>query len=161
MELGIAAIGIASVALCAMPFVITNRSRKRKEKQMMASLTEVASKHNCQITEYEIFGHYGIGVDTQKKFVFFISKSGEVLNQQYANLATIKTCEITNIGKSYAKKEKITARLLLTLFSKKINEPDTVFEFYDAEINFQLSGEFQSIEKWNKTIKNLLKSNKV
>jgi hypothetical protein len=91
--------------------------------------------------------------------VFFISKSGEVLNEQYADLSTIKTSEIANIGKSYARKEKITERLLLNLLPKKTNEPDTVFEFYDVEVNYQLSGEFQSIEKWNRTINNLLKSN--
>ncbi|HDZ03794.1 hypothetical protein LCGC14_0218140 [marine sediment metagenome] len=158
MELGIAAIGIASVAICAMPFVVTSRSRKSKEKKMMTSLNDVANKHNCTITEHEIFGHYAIGVDQEKKFVFFFSKSGEVLNQQYADLSTIKTCEIANIGKSYARKEKITERLLLNLFPKNTNEPDTVFEFYDVEVNFQLSGEFQSIQKWNSVIKNLLKS---
>ncbi|WP_424000778.1 hypothetical protein [Maribacter sp. IgM3_T14_3] len=158
MELGIAAIGLASVVICAMPFVITNKSRKTKEKQMMTSLNDVASKNNCKITEHEIFGHYAIGVDAQKKFVFFISKSGEVLNQQYADLSKIKTSEIGNIGKSYVRKEKITERLILTLFSKHVNEPDTVFEFYNADVNYQLIGEFQSIEKWNKEIKNLLKN---
>ena len=158
MELGIAAIGIASVAICAMPFVVTSRSRKLKEKKMKASLNDVANKHNCTISEHEIFGHYAIGVDQEKKFVFFISKSGEDLNQQYVDLSTIKTCEIANIGKSYARKEKITERLLLNLFPKNNNEPDTVFEFYDVEVNFQLSGEFQSIQKWNSVIKNLLKS---
>lgn len=158
MELGIAAIGIASVAICAMPFVVTSRSRKSKEKKMKASLNDVANKHNCTISEHEIFGHYAIGVDQEKKFVFFISKSGEDLNQQYVDLSTIKTCEIANIGKSYARKEKITERLLLNLFPKNNNEPDTVFEFYDVEVNFQLSGEFQSIQKWNSAIKNLLKS---
>ncbi|MEP2279071.1 hypothetical protein, partial [Maribacter sp.] len=86
-------------------------------------------------------------------------KSGEVLNHQYADLSKIKTCEIANIGTSYARKEKVTERLLLKFFSKKANEPDIVFEFYDVEVNYQLSGEFQSIEKWNKTIKNLLMNN--
>ncbi|MEP2236860.1 MAG: hypothetical protein ABJI22_00790 [Maribacter sp.] len=159
MDLGVTAIGLASVALCAMPFVVTNRSRKIKEKQMMSSLNDIANKHNCQITEHEIFGHYAIGVDAKKKFVFFISKSGEVLNHQYADLSKMKTCEIANIGTSYARKEKVIERLLLKFFSKKANEPDIVFEFYDVEVNYQLSGEFQSIEKWNKTIKNLLMNN--
>ncbi|SIR25198.1 hypothetical protein [Maribacter ulvicola] len=158
MDLGIAAIGLVSVALCAMPFVLTSKSRKTKEKQMMSFLNDIANKHNCTITEHEVFGHYAIGTDAHKKFVFFISKSGEVLNQQYVDLATIKTCEIANIGKTFSRKEKITERLQLHLFPKKANKPDTVFEFYNAELNFQLSGEFQSIEKWNKTIKNLLKS---
>ncbi|MEP2279625.1 hypothetical protein, partial [Maribacter sp.] len=69
MDLGVTAIGLASVALCAMPFVVTNRSRKIKEKQMMSSLNDIANKHNCQISEHEIFGHYAIGVDAKKKFV--------------------------------------------------------------------------------------------
>ena len=158
MELGIAAIGLASVVLCAMPFVISSRSRKTKEKQMMTFLNDVADTHNCKITEHEIFGHYAIGVDAEKKFVFFISKSGEVLNQQYADLTTIKTCEIAHIGKSYARKDKVTEQLLLNLFPKNTNNEDVVFEFYNAAVNFQLSGEFQSIEKWNKLIKNMLKS---
>lgn len=34
MEFGVTAIGLASVALCAMPFVLTNRNRKIKEKKI-------------------------------------------------------------------------------------------------------------------------------
>ncbi|MEP2057936.1 MAG: hypothetical protein ABJJ05_09030 [Maribacter litoralis] len=158
MELGVTAIGLASVALCAMPFVLTSRSRKIKEKKMMSSLSDIASKYNCHLTQHEIFGHYAIGVDTEKKYVFFVSKNGEELKQQYADLSTIKSSEIANIGKSYARKEKITERLLLKLFPKNTNNEDVVFEFYNAAVNFQLSGEFQSIEKWNKLIKNMLKS---
>ncbi|WP_437373322.1 hypothetical protein [Maribacter litoralis] len=158
MELGVTAIGLASVALCAMPFVLTSRSRKIKEKKMMSSLSDIASKYNCQLTQHEIFGHYAIGVDTEKKYVFFVSKNGEELKQQYADLSTIKSSEIANIDKSYARKEKITERLLLKLFPKNTNNEDLVFEFYNAAVNFQLSGEFQSIEKWNKLIKNMLKS---
>lgn len=158
MELGIAAIGIASVALCAMPFVITNRSRKKKEKQLFTSLKDVAGEHNCEITEYEIFGHYAIGVDRTKNFVFFVLKIKEAIEQQYVDLTTIKTCEIANIGKSYARKEKIIDRLKLNFFPVDNNKPDTVFEFYNADINYQLSGEIQSIEKWNSLIKNMMKN---
>ncbi|WP_339842149.1 hypothetical protein [uncultured Maribacter sp.] len=158
MELGIAAIGIASVALCAMPFVITNRSRKIKEKVVLTSLKEVAHQHNCEISEHEIFGHYAIGVDRTKNFVFFVLKIKEAIQQQYVDLTTIKTCEIANIGKSYARKEKIIDRLKLNFFPVDNNKPDTVFEFYNADINYQLSGEIQSIEKWNSLIKNMLKN---
>lgn len=158
MELGIAAIGIASVALCAMPFVITNRSRKKKEKQLFTSLKDVAGEHNCEITEYEIFGHYAIGVDRTKNFVFFVLKIKEAIQQQYVDLTTIKTCEIANIGKSYVRKEKIIDRLKLNFFPVDNNKPDTVFEFYNADINYQLSGEIQSIEKWNSLIKNMMKN---
>jgi len=158
MELGIAAIGIASVALCAMPFVLTNRNRKNKEKQLLTSLKDVAYQHNCEITEYEIFGHYGIGVDQTKNYVFFISKTGDLIDQQYVDLSTIKTCEIANIGRSFAKKEKIIDHLNLNLFPVDSNKPDTVFEFYNADVNYQLSGELQSSENWNKVIKTMLKN---
>ncbi len=158
MELGIAVIGIASVALCAMPFVITNRSRKTKEKVLLTSLKEVAHLHTCEISEHEIFGHYAIGVDRTNNFVFFVLKIKDVIQQQYVDLSTIKTCEIANIGKSYARKEKIIDRLNLNFFPVDSNKLDTVFEFYNADINYQLSGELQSIVKWNSLIKNMLKN---
>ena len=53
---------------------------------MMSSLNDIATTHHCRLTEYEIFGHYAIGMDTEKKFVFFVSKNGEELHQQYADL---------------------------------------------------------------------------
>ncbi|SEK37018.1 hypothetical protein SAMN04488008_101354 [Maribacter orientalis] len=90
--------------------------------------------------------------------MFFKSKTNEVFNQQYVDLTTIKTCEIANIGKSYARKEKIIDRLNLNFFPVNSNQPNTVFEFYNADINYQLSGELQSIEKWNTLIKNMLKN---
>ena len=160
MELGIAVIGITSVALCAMPFVITNRSRKTKEKQILTSLKDVAQQHNCEIFEHEIFGHYAIGVDQTKSYVFFVLKTKEAVQQQYVDLTTIKTCEIANIGKSYTRKEKIIDRLNLTFFPVDSNQLDTVFEFYNADINYHLSGELQSIEKWSSLIKNMLKNKK-
>lgn len=49
-------------------------------------------------------------------------------------------------------------RLNLNFFPVNSNQPDTVFEFYNADINYQLSGELQSIEKWNTLIKNMLKN---
>jgi hypothetical protein len=159
MELGIVAIGIASVALCAMPFVLTNRSRKSKEKQLLTSLKDVANQHQCEITEYEVFGHYAIGVDPSKNYVFFTSKKEGLMNQQFADLDSIKCCEIANIGKSYARKEKIIEQLNLNFYSFETSRPDTVFEFYNSEVNYQLSGELQSLEKWNKLIKNMLKVN--
>tara|TARA_R110000765_G_scaffold321351_1_gene413339 strand:- start:421 stop:903 length:483 start_codon:yes stop_codon:yes gene_type:complete len=160
MELGIAVIGIVSVALCAMPFVITNRSRKIKEKVVLTSLKEVAHQHNCEISEHEIFGHYAIGVDQTKSYVFFVLKTKEAIQQQYVDLSSIKTCEIANIGKSYVRKEKIIDRLNLTFFPVDSDQPNIVFEFYNADINYQLTGELQSIEKWSSLIKNMLKNKK-
>ncbi|TLP80236.1 hypothetical protein [Maribacter sp. ACAM166] len=160
MELGIAAIGITCVALCAMPFVLTNRNTKNKEKLVLMSLKDVAKQHDCEITEYEIFGHYAIGIDNVTKSVCFILNTRKVIKQQFVNLSTVNNCEITNVSRSLAQKGKIIDRLNLNLSPIDKNKPDTVLEFYDADVNYQLSGELQSIEKWNKLIKNMLKSKK-
>lgn len=159
MDLGVATIGLTSVALFAMPFVLTSRSRKNKERKLLASLQNLANTYEAKLTENEIFGHYAIGVDQTKNFAFFILKIGEDIYQQFVDLSTIKTCEIATIGKSYGRKEKVIERLNLNLFPKDGSKPDIVFEFYNADINYQLSGEFQSIEKWNKLIKTMLANN--
>ncbi|SNR42079.1 hypothetical protein SAMN04488009_1558 [Maribacter sedimenticola] len=156
MEIGVAVIGITSVALCAIPFILTNRNRKIKERKLYTTLQNVAKKHNAIVEEYELFGHYAIGIDQKNKFVFFTSITNEIIQEQYIDLSNILTCEIANIGRNNHKKEKITERLNLIFFPIDVNESNKVLEFYNAETHFQLSGEFQSIQKWNNRIKTLL-----
>lgn len=64
----------------------------------------MAKQHNCEISEYKIFGHYAIGVNQSKNYVFFGLKIDDIIHQKYVDLSTIKTCEIASIGKSYGRK---------------------------------------------------------
>lgn len=161
MDLGVTLIGVLTVALCAMPFIITYRSRKKKEKQFLLSLNEIAKQHDCIITQYEVFGNFTIGIDESKNFVFFVLNAQEELKQQqYVDLSTIKTCEITKNHRLTSKKEKVIDRLSLNLDFVDKSKPNVILDFYNSDVSYQLNGEIQLAEKWNKLINTMLSSKK-
>ncbi|MDO7138718.1 MULTISPECIES: hypothetical protein [Algibacter] len=153
MELGTTLIGIICVAICAMPFVLTNRSKKAIVKRQLIVLKDLATQHNNTITQNEINSFYAIGIDETKKSVSFILKGETEVEQQFVDLSTIKSCEIVSITKS-----KHMDRLYLKLMPIDKTKSEVILEFFNADVSYQLGEELQSIEKWNKIINNLLKA---
>ena len=158
MDLGTTIIGIVGIALCALPFVLTNRNKKNKEKEVLNSLKEFAKQHNSEITEHDISECYAIGLDRSKNAISFLQKTKEDTKFQFIDLNTIKSSEINNISKSLGGNEKTLDKLHLKLNVIGKNKASIILEFYNSDINFQPGNEFDSIEKWNKTINNLLNS---
>jgi len=156
MDLGIIIIGAIGVASCTLPFILTNRSRNKKGKEVLKVLNNVAEKHQAKITKHEICGAYAIGIDESKKAVSFVSKNEEEINSQYVDLSTIKSCEISRVNRTSANKGEVIERLSLKLSSNVKHESDIFLEFYNTKVNYQFSGEIQSIEKWNQLIHDLL-----
>ena len=156
MDLGITIIGTICVALCAIPFIITNRTRAKKKKELLLALRNVAEQHQGKVTEYEICGNYAIGVDKVKNTVSFVSSKDDVLESQFADLTTIRNCEIVKNTRLNANKSEVIDQLSLKLSTANTNESNIILEFYNAQVSFQFSGEIASIEKWNKLINGLL-----
>jgi hypothetical protein len=156
MDLGTIIIGIICLAVCALPFVLTNRNKKKKEKELLDSLKDFAKEHNSEITSHEIGGYFAIGIDEAKNTISFLQKTKETVNLQFIDLTTIKSCEISNISRELAKNEKVIDRLNLKFNAINKNNPSIILEFYNSDISFQPSNEFDSIENWNKRINNLL-----
>ncbi|PQJ69291.1 hypothetical protein [Polaribacter butkevichii] len=156
MDLGTAIIGLICIAVCALPFVLTNNNKKKKQKELLNTLKDFAKKNGSEITQHEIGENYAIGVDTSKNTVSFLQKTKEKVSLQFVNLTTIKNCEINNISKSLGKNETTLDKLILKLSAIDKKKPSIVLEFYNSDISFQPGNEFDSIEKWNKTINSLL-----
>lgn len=157
MDSGTIFIGATCIILCAMPFILTTRSRNKKEKQLLLLLNNLAKQQQSNISKYDVFGYYAIGVDEIKKSVFYQFKTKELEKQQFVDLTTIKKCKIENISKS-ADGNSSVEQLNLNLSFMDKNKPNVILEFYNAEVNFQLNGEIQLIEKWNTLINNMLNS---
>lgn len=160
MDLGTTIIGTVCVAICAMPFVLTNRSKRIKEKEFINSLKNLAKQHDSEITQYETCGNYAIGIDETKKTVSFILKTFEVFKIQFIDLSLIKNCKIDTIYSSASKNNQVIDQLILNLSAVDKNTPDVLLEFYNSEISYQSYTELESIEKWNKLINDLLNSKK-
>ena len=158
MDIGTIIIGVICIALCALPFVLTNRNKKSKEKELLNSLKSFAKQHNSEITDHEVNECYAIGLDETKHAISFLQKTKEDVNLQFIDLTTIKNCEINNISKSLGKNETTLDKLNLKLNAIGKNKPSIILEFYNSDISFQPVNEFDSIEKWNIVINNLLQS---
>lgn len=146
MDLGIAIIGLICVAICAMPFVLISRSRKKRERKLIESIKELAKQHNNEITQYEVCGDYVIGIDEPKNILFFQLNAQEETKQQVVDLSIIDNC---NISRKNSKNQRIE-RLDLELIQTDNNKPKIVLEFYNVDLNYQPSGELESIQKWYK-----------
>lgn len=161
MDFGSAIIGAIVIAICIGPFIIMGRIRKNVEKNMLQSLANTATQHNCQITQHEIIKDMAIGIDETKKFVFFYRKLKEKVEEKYIDLAGIQSCKVVRSNSAATAKDSASLgmndRLELSFISVDKNKPPIALEFFNAEINIQLSGELQSAEKWSKLINNLLK----
>jgi len=158
MDLGTTIIGIVCIILCALPFVLTNKNKKKKEKEVLNKLKEFAKQHNSEIYTHEVSECYAIGLNESKNAISFLQKTKEEMKFQFIDLNTIKNSEINNISKTLRKNETTLDKLHLKLNAANKNKPSIVLEFYNSDINFQPGNEFDSIEKWNKIINNLLQS---
>lgn len=156
MDLGTAIIGTICVVACAMPFVLTNRSRKKREKQLLESIKALAKQQNNELTQHEVCGNYAIGIDETKNFLFFHLDNKEEAKQQVVDLTAIDNCSIKKTNSS----NKTIERLDLELTRTDKIKPKIVLEYYNVDLNYQPSGELESIEKWNELIKKRLTKNK-
>lgn len=155
MDLGSITIGAILLAICIVPFIIMSMGKSKREKQMLQSLKDKASKHNCQISQVEFCGDYVIGIDEVKNVVFFHKHSKDSVIEQFVDLANFRNCKIINLSRIVTNKEgnyKIIDKLKLSLMPILNNKPETILEFFNSDINAQLYDELQSIEKWSRLI---------
>ncbi len=156
IDFGTLLIGSLTVAICAIPFVLTIGGRKRREKQMMRSLQTMAAQHNCQIGQREFCGNYLLGMDQGGRYVFFHQVSKEAIEERAVDLMEIVACKPINIGRKIAG-ERVVERLGLEFVPMDQDMPEITLELYNNDHSFQLRGELQSMEKWTRLINDRLK----
>ncbi|WP_067148049.1 hypothetical protein [Pseudotamlana agarivorans] len=153
MDLGTIIISIVCIALCAMPFALISRNRKNKVKQLLNSIKELAKQQHSDISQYEVLDYCIIGIDQTKNLIFFQKNVKDETEQLCVDLSNIKDCHISKKTSGNNTLERLDLVLLPTNNStKQVN-----LEFYNLDLNYQLSGELESIEKWSLIIQKQLK----
>jgi len=151
LDLGTTLIGAVSVILCVTPFVLVTRSVKKKEKAMLRSLNDFAEQDHCKIHEHEYVGDFIIGMDSNKKAVFFYKEEKGTTEKLSVNLKDVKNCKVSKIGKSVRKNGKVEQtieRVELVFNTSPSASKGVVFELFNSQNNLQLNGELQTAEKW-------------
>jgi len=155
MELGTSLIGIICVAICAMPFILTSRNKNKIVKKQLTALKSLATENQSEISKFDVYSYYAIGMDTEKKTISFVAKKEEIEEEQFINLENIQDCSIEIINAPKNKKE--IDKLYLKLKPKDNTKAAILLEFFNSDINYQLGEELQSINKWNTLINANLK----
>lgn len=160
INLGSIIIGAIIITICILPIVMLRRSRKKRESVLLQSLSEIATQNNYQINQYEILGSLAIGIDKTQNFVFFYRQIENNETKEFVNLDEIQSCNVINTGKSLNNKnenQKEIDRLELSFIPTSINKSEIKMEFFNSDVNAQLYGELQLIEKWSIIINDRLK----
>lgn len=160
MDLGVTIVGIILILIITVPFIIVHFKRTNNKNKRIQSLKDFALQNNCQISHHEICGHYTIGIDENKKSIFFQKQIKGNIDNQHVDLSYIRNCKaviadrkISSNGNSNRIIDKID--LIFTPVDK--DKAEIKLNFYDAETSMQLNGELQAIEKWVNRISALLK----
>lgn len=135
------------VIICILPFIFMNGSRKKERKKIVENLKALAKENHCEIAEFDSDSNFAIGWDTPKTFVFFYKKVGNREFKQAVNLKSIQVCKYHKISRN-----DVINKLELELIPKSKIETAKKLEFFDVDIDMQLSGQLQTIEKWDQQI---------
>jgi len=161
IDLGTIIIGFIALMICTLPFIIMRRNRKKREKALLESLSEIASHNNCQIDQHEVFSNSIIGLDEKRDCVFFYSKSEDSEVKEFIDLSDIQRCSVINTNRTLKSaggdQTTIIDKLELSFIPSKNSKSEIQLTFFDAALDPQLAGEFQSIQTWSKEINKRLK----
>ncbi len=157
MDTATLTIGLISIAICAMPFVLMSVSKSNKKKYLFNSLSGIAAQQNCELTQYETSGNIAIGMDKSAGVVFFFRKPTDDSRKgigQFVNLAEVRECKLIKTSAPPMNKNSggKTERLELSFSLLTDNKKEMRWELYNADENPQLVGELELAEKWVKII---------
>ena len=91
MNLGTAITGAIFIAIFMLPFIFMLQGRKKKEKQLLQSISTVANNQNCKISKYELCEEFAIGLDETANQLFFLKRTEDQEIAQFVNLSEIKS----------------------------------------------------------------------
>lgn len=163
MDLESTIMGAILVAICALPFLMMGRNRKKRERHLFQSLTNIALQHNGKINQHEIGIDYGIGIDETNDFVFFFKQTKDKVVEECIALAEIEVCTVNKITRTVENDSGANAiidKLELIFLPIAAKKKGVALEFFNTAVYTQLNGELQSVEKWTKRINEHLKSKK-
>ncbi|WP_066217862.1 hypothetical protein [Formosa haliotis] len=154
MNTGTLILSAIFIAICALPFILTTTNSRKRKKQMLKSLTQIAQKYNASISKYDVGSDFIIGLDEVKNLVLFFKKGIDNTIEECLDLSNYKDCNTIKTGKHLNAKSSAHAIETLKLGFIPTDQTNVApqFEFYNEDKNMQLSGELQIINTWQSLI---------
>lgn len=165
MDTGTLVVGVILILLFISPFVIFgSRGKKNKEKDLLKSLDDLASRNNCTIKERECWNNSAIGMDAGNKMLFYFYKSETQTFDRVVKLSEIQSCRVDIARHKTGVKgeeQQVIDNISIILEFKEKKRVGARLTFYDSETDrLQLNDELQLAEVWSKKISEIISHKK-
>lgn len=147
--------GVALLALFALPFILIGRASKKNKKQLIDKLTKLAEKHSSVIKESDHCNDFAIGIDNKEKALFYVKAGNDGEKLQVIKLRDYKATRIVNQSKTLSdngSKTTVTAKLALALVPVNKDKAEIQLDFYNSEDKNQITSELELLNKWNELV---------
>lgn len=155
MDLQSIIIGVIVIALCFFPYVYMTKKGKKRDQQFFQLLLDKAKQLNCNITTHEVTGNIIIGIDDDKKELFFIKRIKNYERLQHLNLNEMKSVILNNVSRMVGEKvnkQKVIDKLQLIFTPIDTTKREIILEFYNSDETLVMNGELKLIETWLKIL---------
>jgi len=144
------------VLLILAPILAGHYRNIQKDKSMIMELKNSDSAAGLSLTEADAWkGAYAIGIDTEKRRVVYLRKTGESIQEESGDLSDVKDCKVDVTART--EKTPNGSMTLVEAISLVISFTDRArgekrLEFYSNEVFHSPGSERSLAEKWHKII---------
>ncbi|TYA56339.1 hypothetical protein [Formosa maritima] len=151
-------IGVVIALIIILPLILLQLSQKSKKKKSKESFINEALKSKLKISDPDFWGtYYAIAIDEMANKIIYSKIIEAKQNITIIDLSQVNSCEIVKTHRTFKNKttNKIeTDRIDLVIGYKTASNSKKVLEFYNVDINIEMSNEIELLEKWETKIKN-------
>lgn len=163
MDLNTIIIGIIISSVIIVPIIFIQMSQNIQKKKAKNKFIADAKSNNVHVSEMDFWGtYYAIAMDSQENKLVYSKKTDEETVWITADLSQVTECYIHKTDRTIKNKttNKVeTDRIDLILRVK--GQKDYVLEFYNVDINLEITNEKVLLEKWQELIKKQLVTTQV
>ncbi len=161
MDSGTVIIAAVLLAIALLPFVMLGKKYRNQKKQLLNALTTLAKKSQDKLSLFEAEGNFGIGISKGARKLYFARIIRDGITVQLTDLTEFYLCKLNTVSRNFGKGEKVTDRIELVLFHKKLGQPQVSLDLYNSELdNLTLGNELHVAIRWEQIIEDLIKEQK-
>jgi hypothetical protein len=151
-------IGVVTLIICAIPFILVSRGNKKRHTEHLKLLSNWISENKLTLDKIETHSDFILGLDSKEKtFVFFkASENNRVEKIRLNNISKVNLVKETVVLNDNNGINSRIKNVLLEFSLKSPSVQSIQFELFNIEKNHQLSGEIQLGQEWVKYLNNSL-----
>ena len=159
MEIGIWAIGLAIIVLCAIPFIAMAINKNKKQRLMIKELQDLAKSYSSDLGTFDHGIEFAIGMSTAKNYIYFYQSGIDEPTKDCIAVNSVLGCQVRMTKRRLKSKkgfEEVLQKLELEFDFNDGKVPPVRWCFYDTDKYYQPNGELGLIKKWESDIQHAL-----